>query len=380
LAAVGATAVLALGGAGSGSVNASSVKLPPDGRWFGFSGQAFTHTGHPDRGLLDQGLTPEQTASDALAGGANSARVQVAWSDLEPERGQFDNGYAGLLTRFSSRMERDGARVLLLLGVPPAWASAKPGDPRAAPLAAAVDDYAAYARRVARIFPKAVGIETWNEPNAPFFWYPQRPDPGLYARFHRAAAAAIRAEHPGMPVLLGGTVGIGTNPLGIVPHDDYLEQMFNAGLQPGDFDGAALHLYPGAKGGQMNPLDSPEFQGALDRFRAVLRAHGSAAPVWVTETGISTSGPEAVLPQEQAKDIPQIVQRLLGDASIAGVYIHTQYDVTAAPATSSEPGYGVLRALGPLPAHPKPAFCALRAMVSTPPPFAGCLVSTPVHS
>jgi hypothetical protein len=276
-------------------------------------------------------------------------------------------------------MERDGARVLLLLGVPPAWASAQPGDPRAAPLAAAVDDYAAYARRVARLFPHAVGIETWNEPNAPFFWDPQRPDPALYTRFHRAAAAAIRAEHPGMPVLLGGMVGIATNPLGIVPHDDYLEQMFNAGLQPGDFDGAALHLYPGAAGGQMNPLDAPQFQGALDSFRAMLRAHGSAAPVWVTETGISTSGPEAVLPKEQASAITQIVQRLLGDPGIAAVYIHTQYDITAAPPGSPEPGFGVLRALGPLPAHPKPAFCALRAMALNPPPYAGCGAIIPVH-
>jgi Cellulase (glycosyl hydrolase family 5) len=373
LAALAATAVVALGGGGSAGVNVSSVQLPPDGRWFGFSGQTFTHTGR-DRGLRDQGLTPERTASDALAGGANSARIQVAWSELEPKRGQVDQHYANLLTRFSSRIERGGGHVLLLLGVPPTWASAKPGDPRAAPLASAIDDYAAYARRVARIFPKAAGIETWNEPNAPFFWNPQRPDPALYTRFHRAAAAAIRAEHPGMPVLLGGLVGIGPNPLKIVPHDDYLEQMFNAGLQPGDFDGAALHLYPGAEGGRMKPLERPGFQGALDSFRDVLRAHGSNAPVWITETGLSTSGPAAVTGAEQATGITQIVQKLLGDSGIAGVYIHTQYDPLVGPAGGAEQGYGLLRALSALPGAPKPAFCALRKMAKNPPPFVGCLV------
>jgi hypothetical protein len=372
LAALAATTVIALGGGGSASVKASPVQLPPDGRWFGFSGQTFTHTGR-DRGLRDQGLTPERTASDALAAGVNSARIQVAWSELEPKRGQIDQTYANLLTRFSSRIERGGGRVLLLLGVPPTWASAKPGDPRAAPLATAIDDYAAYARRVARMFPKAVGIETWNEPNAPFFWDPQRPDPALYTRFHRAAAAAIRAEHPGMRVLLGGLVGIGPNPLGIVPHDAYLEQMFNAGLQPGDFDGAALHLYPGADAGHMNPLGRPQFQGALDSFRAVLHAHGSDAPVWITETGLSTSGPEAVTGAEQANGIVQIVQKLLGDPGIAGVYLHTQYDILVGPVGSAEHGYGVLHARSVLPGVPKPAFCALRKLAKNPPPFVGCL-------
>jgi hypothetical protein len=372
LAAVAAAVVVALGGGGSSSVKANAVQLPPDGRWFGFSGQTFTHTGQ-DRGLRDQGLTPERTASDALAGGANSARIQVAWAELEPKRGQINQTYANLLTRFSSRIERGGGRVLLLLGVPPTWASAKPGDARAAPLASAIDDYAAYARRVARIFPKAVGIETWNEPNAPFFWNPRRPDPALYTRFHRAAAAAIRAEHPGMPVLLGGLVGIDANPLGIVPHVDYLEQMFDAGLQPGDFDGAALHLYPGADAGRMKPLARPQFQGALDRFRAVLRAHGSDAPVWITETGLSTTGAEAVTGTEQANGIVQIVQKLFGEPGIAGVFIHTQYDATLGAVASAEQGYGLLRARSVLPGAPKPAFCALRKMARNPPPFLGCL-------
>jgi hypothetical protein len=176
-----------------------------------------------------------------------------------------------------------------------------------------------------------------------------------------------------MPVLLGGLVGIDANPLGIVPHVDYLEQMFDAGLQPGDFDGAALHLYPGADAGRMKPLARPQFQGALDRFRAVLRAHGSDAPVWITETGLSTTGAEAVTGTEQANGIVQIVQKLFGEPGIAGVFIHTQYDATLSSVASAEQGYGLLRARSVLPGAPKPAFCALRKMARNPPPFLGCL-------
>jgi hypothetical protein len=95
--------------------------------------------------------------------------------------------------------------------------------------------------------------------------------------------------------------------------------------------------------------------------------------VWITETGLSTSGPEAVTGTEQANGIVQIVQKLFGDPGVAGVYIHTQYDVLVGPAGSAEHGYGVLRARSVLPGVPKPAFCALRKMARNPPPFLGCL-------
>src|SRR4051794_30708683 len=52
-----------------GNPRSQGLRLPPRGKWFGFSGGFFAWTGfHPE---LDQGLTPGRTASDALAVGAN---------------------------------------------------------------------------------------------------------------------------------------------------------------------------------------------------------------------------------------------------------------------------------------------------------------------
>ena len=68
------------------------------------------------------GVTPERQAADSLALGANSARVPFSWWELEPQRGQVDFGYVGLMDRFVRAVESHGGRVLFVLGGPPPWA------------------------------------------------------------------------------------------------------------------------------------------------------------------------------------------------------------------------------------------------------------------
>lgn len=335
---------------------ADTLRLPPDGRWFGFSSNTFEHTGR-DRGPLDLGVTAERSVADARAAGANSARVQVAWWDLERSRGHVDRAYVALIRRFVSRFERRGGRVVLVLGVPPPWASAKPGDPRAAPAARAVASYAAYAGSVARLFPTALAIETWNEPNTSAFWVPGAPDPALYARMQKRAAAAIHAASPKVRVLLGGLVAAPDDSPGIVSPRTYVARMRQAGLSGADYDGVAAHVYPGERDGQMAPLDGA-FGAAMDNLRA---AAGEGSRLWITETGVTSSGPGNVSPREQARGLVEVVGELLAMDDVAGVWVHTLYDATGAPSSDPERGYGVIRAHGARPGTPKAAFCALRA-------------------
>lgn len=351
---VAVTAALALAGCGDdgGDDTASELRLPPAGRWFGISSNTFQHTG---RNELDQGVTPARAVADAVAAGANSVRVQVAWWDLERTRGRVDRGYARLIRRFVARLERAGGRALLVLGVPPPWASAKPGDPRAAPLARSVRDYAAYAARVARLFPTALAIETWNEPNADFFWVPRRPDARLYARMHRAAAAAIRRANPDVKVLLGGLIAVPDDNDQIVAPATYLQGMYAAGLRERDYDGVAVHVYPGEEAGRTLALDRV-LEPSLDNTRSGLRGKPE---LWVTETGVSTSGPDGVPPAEQARGLVATVARLFDSDDVKGVWVHTQYDVPTYPRADRERGFGLLRARGARPGRPKPAFCAL---------------------
>src|SRR5688572_27858647 len=90
-----AAASIAVLGACGGGEPAGPLELPPAGSWFGFSTNTFQYTGrgNPD---LDQGVTPARSIRDARLAGANSARTQVSWWDLEPERGRVDAKYVAV--------------------------------------------------------------------------------------------------------------------------------------------------------------------------------------------------------------------------------------------------------------------------------------------
>jgi hypothetical protein len=325
-----------------------SAFIPPKDRWFGFSGGNFTWTGrHPE---LDQGLTPERTADDALAAGANSARIDVSWADYEPQPGRVDAEYVGRLDAFFRRLARGGARPVLILGSTPPWASQRPGDPGAPPRAGATRAFARYARSVAQRWPRALAIETWNEPNGRFAWT-TGPDPARYAALHRAAARAIRSAAPDVRILVGGLIVQSQDTPEVMRPGRFLGGMYASGLRPVDYDGLALHPYPDGSG-ELDPRGWAE-------FRSGHRRADPNAALYVTETGITTSGPDGVSPEEQASQLPDLLRSVYEQPNVRGVWLHTQYDLESAPASDREHGFGVLRSNGAAPSDPKPAYCVL---------------------
>ncbi len=154
-------------------------------------------------------------------------------------------------------------------------------------------------------------VMLWNEPNNKSHWDPQiDPDWNLYARMVRAAGAAIAAENPAMPRLLGG----------ISPIDpSFVLNMASKGALE-HIDVVAVHGFPL----DWNLWQIDEWPAKLDAIRAVTRL-----PVWVTEVGVSSFGAEEV----QAWGLDRTAELLVGRT--ARIHWYSLYDLPRTwPATT----------------------------------------------
>ena len=348
------------------------VALPPRGRWFGFNEQLAGYEGHVRQ--LDQGHTFEASVADAMAAGANSMRVPVVWADLEPVRGRYHERNAARMDRFIAALEQRGGRALLVITATPGWAAGGKGrvgidGPRGDPETVAA--FGRFAAFLVRRWPRIVAIETWNEPNTVYAWAP-RPDPEAYARLHRAAAEAVRAVAPRMPVLVGGLTLSDRDTATEMRPQRFLKRMYTAGLRPSDYDGLALHVYPRQRPDGVVPLSSGREARGLEDFRLGHEWVDPEPPLWVTETGVTTSGPAPATPAGQARGLQTLVRSLFSLPRVRGVWLHTLFDHRYETPSSPERGFGVLEPAGAQPGRPKPAFCALRALAADPPPHPGC--------
>ena len=92
----------------------------------------------------------------------------VAWSQLEPERDRWD---FHLLDRYVELADLQHVRILLVLGLTPKWASARPGEHSAYEAGngsepSHLDDWKHYVEVVARRYKGRIqAYEIWNEPN-----------------------------------------------------------------------------------------------------------------------------------------------------------------------------------------------------------------------
>ena len=217
------------------------------------------------------GSAHKQAAMIADAG-IRWVRLDLAWSAVETEPGQYD---FRVWDRFLDSFEPFGIRVLLILdygndlyeiGFPPSTENG-----RAA--------FASFAGAAARHFRGRVMWEIWNEPNLPQYWAGS-PDPAAYVALARAAAVEIRREDPGSWIL-GPSLGGGTFDL------DYLEATFGLGLLD-VVDAVSVHPY-----GASHPEAAAGFYDEVRRLIAHY-AGGRTVPVIVSEWGypVGDLGPE----------------------------------------------------------------------------------------
>jgi beta-xylosidase len=155
-------------------------------------------------------------------------------------------------------------------------------------------------------------VMLWNEPNNKSHWdFEIDPDWSIFARMARAAAAAVRAERPGLTRVLGG----------ISPIDPAFMRNMQAKGVLDDVEAVAVHGFPL----DWNHWQLDEWPSKLDEIREVI----GPRQLWVSEVGISTFGAEEV----QEWGLPRTAELLIG--RVPRIHWYSLYDLPRAwPATT----------------------------------------------
>lgn len=306
--------------------------------WLGFN----------DNAVRAGQLGAAQDAALTESVGAGITRLTFDWRYAEPRPGEFhledyDRIYAESISR--------GVRPLLVLAFAPGWARQSLlcfSDCRYPP---APEYYWAWRRIAATLavrYPKAAGIEIWNEPNEAEFWNPG-PSPRVYTDLLNQAYPAIKRANPAMRVVTGGFSNRRSDQGANLGLASFLRGIYASGAR-GSFDVLGFHAYP----------ESPRMEAlphTLDAVAGIPARNGDGrTPLWVTETGMSTTDPDPrfrVTPAQQADGMAATIRALRkGGARV--VLVHTLVDA-ARSRSPREPGYGMFRSDG----TPKPAACTL---------------------
>src|SRR3954451_18625393 len=190
--------------------------------------------------------------------------------------------------------------------------------------------------------------QVWNEPNLPVYW-DGKPDAAAYAQLLRVVGHAIHDADPKAEVVTGG---IPDSRLGI-PFEEYVRRLYAAGAK-GSFDTLAIHPYAATDAGVVL---------AVRDARRRLAAQGDAhLPIWVTELGWASGGPDSEVTVGEARQA-DLLERAFGDlAGQAGklgvrgiVYFNWQ---DAKPYAGGKDFWGLHTGLLRRDGTPKPALAA----------------------
>ena len=193
--------------------------------------------------------------------------------------------------------------------------------------------------------------QVWNEPHLPASW-PPKPDPAQYAALLNATRPRIKAVDPGAEIVTGG-ISESTISGGISMRD-FINGMYAAGGATG-FDILGLHPYNETAAGSVNLVETA---------RDAMRKNGdSRSPIWVTEVGWATGGPQYRFVTDEPGQAARLrdLYMALGtraDLGVRGIIWHFWRDGVPPPdiwATYT----GLLRHDG----TPKPSYFAYRDVV-----------------
>jgi hypothetical protein len=315
-------------------------------------------------GISDPDLTGETAKVQASqlaamkAVGITSVRLDASWNMVQHDGpGEF---YWTLLDQAVRSARAAGMSVDLIIDGCPPWAAlpGTSGDPSPQPASSA--QYATWAAEVAaRYAPKGVNMfEIWNEPNNVLFWQPA-PNPSAYTADLVAAYAAIKAVDPSAFVISGGLAPVATDATDSSPID-FLRAMYADGAK-GSFDALGYHPYSYPALPDTYEPWSGWSQMAQTRpsIRSVMTSHGDGGkPIWITEVGAPSSGPDGVGAAAQAAEFTQAIAAAKATTWIGGFYLYTWQDAGTNPSDNGD-WFGLLQAGG----SPKSAYRALAAAI-----------------
>jgi polysaccharide biosynthesis protein PslG len=298
-------------------------------------------------------VSPEVDAELTKRVGANVVRVSFDWRWAEPQKDQY--GFTPYDQIYNAMLAK-GVRPMFTLLFSPWWTWDEGvtcdqwrEDCTYPPAPEHYAELQEIAGMLAKRYPQAAGIEIWNEPNLTWFWKP-RPDPRRYTELLKQAYRGIKAANPAMPVAAGGFSNNQVTADGHISLADFTRAVYENGGK--DYmDAIAFHPYPWA-------LDDQKVLKSFADVRGVREAFGDGQkPLWVTETGVSTTGTDSRFvfsEQQQADRLVSLYRTIKAMPDVGMIFIHTLIESGTDPLNFGV-GYGVLhRDL-----RPKPAYCAL---------------------
>lgn len=283
--------------------------------------------------------------------GVGWVRFDFSWATIQPKNSVSYNWTATDLV-----VQAAMAHHLKILGIidnTPAWARiagcgslhCQPANPAA---------FGKFSGTVAaRFAPK--GVHDWeieNEENTVNFWLPT-PNAAAYTQLLKASFTAIRKADKSSFVLVGGLAPAGSSSSDITPAT-FVTHLYASDAQ-NFFNGIASHPYSYPKLPSANDPNGPF------ALRKVMVAHGdSAKPIWVTEIGAPTNGPDKnhVTEAFQAKTLTTAA-RLYNQSWFGPLFWFSDTDAGTSKATN-ENFFGLITASG----RHKPAYNNLRAEIS----------------
>ena len=306
--------------------------------------------------------------------GANIHRLTVNWEEVEPQRDIVSEAgwdrYEAIAKAFRAR----GQRLLITLSPAPAWAR-DPGLAQLCPFGPTctfppsermLGEWAEYVAEVVRRLPDAV-IETWNEPNIDYFWKPYS-QPRRFARLHEATYRAAKSVDPKTTVLAGGLAGtVSSLDRRRMTARRFLAEAYATGRLDDTVDALSIHLYTK---NERSMGAGTLFAQSLGDIRRVRNQNSDGLKqIWVTETGLSTSGDWALSAKQQADGLIRRYRRLMTMGDVGGVIFHTALDQRERVRSDRGFGFGVVANHSPL--EVKPAYCEFAGRASNDPP-GGC--------
>jgi hypothetical protein len=291
--------------------------------------------------------------------GIDSVRIGADWEWIS---------YAGPGTYDWSQLDQEvasvraaGMSIDMVISGTASWAAvsgesgtdvAQPADPA---------QFGQFAAAVAqRYAPQGVqDYEIWNEPNNTAFFQPA-PNPAVYVQMLQASYTDIKAVDPSAFVITGGLAPETTDGAGDINEVTFLQDMYADGAA-GYFDAVGDHPY--SYPALPDTYEAWSGWSAMDAtptsLESVMAANGDASkPIWITEVGAPTGGPDSVGTAGQAEDLTQAIDDAKASNWIGALYIYTYEDSGGDP-TTDEDWFGLLNADG----SSKPAWSAVAAAI-----------------
>jgi hypothetical protein len=292
--------------------------------------------------------------------GGNTARMNMTWWGLEPVRdvwaeqiwANYGTVYrefvaAGITPHFTIENAPPWARDL---GAPQLCLD---GDVCSYPPAQSeLAEWKEFVVEVTTRFPLA-RIEIWNEPNFAGGWR-SGPDPERYATLLASAYDAIKAANPSAQVISGG-LGESIKPGGIALRE-FLDRAYAATPSIEDhMDALNFHTYPGPRLGE-----NSEFAATMRDVREIRAKYGdTSTPLFVSETGYTTTGPIGVSQREQSGRLLRTVAKLMSMDDVSAVLVNSMIERPEHAPDEHERGFGLLNYSTDQPFRPKVAYCDL---------------------